>query len=105
MYWPGPTEDEVAAHRTGRAPPAADCPNVEPAILPSLRRTRLLPRAAPLPARLLRVQPGWAASACVGRAAACRRRLSSAVKSRLASLELPYETHVLSKAAPATSSG
>ena len=47
--------------REGRRPPS-DCPSVDPAIRPSLRRTRLLPRAAPLPARLLRVQPGWAAS-------------------------------------------
>ena len=49
MYWPERTDDEVAAHRTGRAPPAADCPSVDPAVLASLRRTRLLPerRTAP----------------------------------------------------------
>src|SRR5271168_846972 len=101
MYWPERTEDEVAAQRTGRAPPAADCPSMDPAIRPSLRRRRLFPSAAPLPAKLLRVQPGCAARACVRRPAAWRRRLSSNVKSRLASLDVPYATHVLWNAAPA----
>ena len=62
MYWPELTDDDVAAHRTGSAPLAADCPSMDPAARPSFRRRRLFPSAAPLPTRLLRVQPGCAAT-------------------------------------------
>ena len=81
---------EVAAHSTGSAPPAADCPSVGPG-----RPRHLAAQAARCRARR-RSRPGCSASspgAPPGRGsrdpAASRRRLSSAVKSRLASLDVP----------------
>ena len=64
-------------------------PRVEPTVRPSVRRTRLSLSAVPLPARLLCVQPGCAATAMVASPSAARRRLSSWVNSRLASFEVP----------------
>ena len=95
MYCPLCTCDDVAAHNTGRAPPAADWPRFEPASRLSRRRTRLLLPAAPVPARLLRVQPGCAASAMVRKPPASRRRLNSATKRRLASFVVLYWIHEL----------
>ncbi len=70
MYCPARTDDEVAAHRTGRAPAAADCPSVVPAVPASLRRSRLSPRAAPLPGQVAAGPAGVGRHADVGRPAA-----------------------------------
>ena len=74
-YCPPCTDDEVAAQRTGRAPAAVGCPIVAPAARASFLRTRPPFRSAPLPARLLRVQPGCAATAMVRSAAAAEPAL------------------------------
>ena len=87
---PSCTDEEVAAHRTGSAPPAADCPSVDPVARPQLAPHPARSRAPP------RCRPGCCGSSPDGPRGpvsavrpARRRRPSSAVKRRLASLEVP----------------
>ena len=66
MNCPDATSGAVAAYKVGQAPLAVACPKWFPKErLAVARKPPPPPRAAPAPTRLLRVHPGWAATAMV----------------------------------------